>query len=420
MGKLCFGTYARLLQNALIKGHNKHVTGLLLGLITDNEDVRNQHGEPFDVTDKHASDLLNCKVSARKKIRDASGTPKIVSAAHDYFSDVVIPEIMPDLLADLIANLRWLILSDDEIPKSKQADFLALEEGGYPAEFLARVFLYAIKKPNTPSADIMVTEANGKSCPPLPTHPKEIPESELYLLLEANSVCPSCGKPLVNHKNSHSLPGYAITPIIPLRPTDDERAELGDLINDANDLETDNNKIALCLQCANQYKLHTSQQECTQLLDIKGKLRRNFDATVLLDKMYLDEQIEAVLRQIPIESEELLSDTLEYSALRVKEKIYSNVPLIIKTQSYVVQYYKFIKSLFSQMEHERILNFEDVANDVQRSYRKLASSGLMQEEIFTQLVLWFKKKGKVQSSLACEIIVAFFVQNCEVFHAPTQ
>jgi hypothetical protein len=72
------------------------------------------------------------------------------------------------------------------------------------------------------------------------------------------------------------------------------------------------------------------------------------------------------------------------------------------------------------MEREGILNFEDVANDVQRSYRKLSSIGLKQEEIFTQLVEWFKKKGKARSSLACEIIVAFFVQNCEVFHALTQ
>lgn len=420
MGRLCFGTYAKLLQKTLAADDNKHVVSLLLGLIIDNEDVRNQHGEPFDVSDKHASRLLNHKDNLRKKIKDASGTPKIINAARDYFDDVVIPEIMPDLVADLIADLRELIMSDVGIPKRKQTDFLALGDGDSLAEFLAKVFLYAIKKPNKLYADKKGMETSDELLPLSPARPRAIPESDIYLLLEANSVCPSCGKPLVNDKNNHSLPGYAITPIIPLRPTDDERTELGDLINNTYDPETNNNKIALCLECANRYKLHTTKEECRQLLDTKDSLRRNFDASVMLNKMYLEEQIEAVLRQIPFASAEQLSDTLEYNALRIKEKISSNVPLIIKTQGFVVQYYTFIKSVFSQMEREGILNFEDVANDVQRSYRKLSSIGLKQEEIFTQLVEWFKKKGKARSSLACEIIVAFFVQNCEVFHALTQ
>lgn len=255
----------------------------------------------------------------------------------------------------------------------------------------------------------------------LPAHLDVIPKSELYLLMEASSLCPSCGKPLVIDKNNNALSKYKLINILPPSPTDEQKAALGELLDKTINKEDYENKIALCLDCANSYSSVTTRAECERLLDIKDRLRRNFAAFKELDKMYLEEQIEAVLRQIPSASQEQLSDSLSYDALRVKEKIpESNVPLIIKTEGFVVPYYRYIKTLFSQLEREGILNFEDVANEVLLSYRKLSSNGLTHDEIYTQLVNWFKNKTNAQNTLACEIIVAFFVQNCEVFHALTE
>ena len=89
----------------------------------------------------------------------------------------------------------------------------------------------------------------------------------------------------------------------------------------------------------------------------------------------------------------------------------------MKTENFVIPYYKYIKSVFSQLEREGALSFVEVASDVKRSFQKLRSSGLNQDDIYTQLVNWIKTKTNVQNVLACEIIVAFFVQNCEVFDA---
>jgi hypothetical protein len=69
------------------------------------------------------------------------------------------------------------------------------------------------------------------------------------------------------------------------------------------------------------------------------------------------------------------------------------------------------------MEREGAFDFDGVASDVRRSFRKLESGGYPQEEIFKHLVEWFMKKTNTKSALPCEIIVAFFVQNCEVFSA---
>ena len=248
-----------------------------------------------------------------------------------------------------------------------------------------------------------------------------IPESDLYLLMETNNVCPVCSKTLVTDKNNNSLSRYAIAEIIPSSPSEEQRLELDDLIDNARDLDGNNNKIALCLECANKYTSNTTYDECLDLMEIKEKLFHNYIASETLDKMYLEEEIETILRQIATASPEQLSETLSLNAVRVRDKIpNSNMPLIFKTQGYVVHYYKFIKSVFSQLEREGKLSFEDVAHDVHRSFKKLDAEGLSQDEIYNNLVDWFKNKTKSQSVLACEIIVAFFVQDCEVFYAFAQ
>ena len=418
MRRLCFGTYARVVQKVMKPPNgNKDITEMLLSLIIDNVDITNQRGDVFVVTDKMASELLSHKTDVLKKIRDASATAEVIDSALYYFEDVVIPGIMPDLVEDLLADMRQLILSDHGIPKRKQSELLGVCDTSSLAEFLSDVYLYAIKQRNKIVFGDINMEVGGELTPALLPRKHSIPESDLYLLLETDSICPKCGKSLVNLKNGHSLAGYTITEIVPTHPTESVRETLGDLLEDTSILSQSENSIALCLDCSNSYSQYTDREECRALRTTKEKLRRNYDAAVMLDKMYLEEQIESILRSIPIDSVEQITETLEYTALRVRDKISSNVPLIIKTEGFVVQYYKFIKSVFSQLEREGNIDFDGVASDVKRSYKKLHASGYSQEEIYAHLVDWFMKKTNTKSILPCEIIVAFFVQNCEVFHA---
>jgi hypothetical protein len=416
MERLCFGTYAKRLQKTLIDSGNEKAAELLLDLITENVDILNRNGQPFVVTSKIASELLTHKVEVHKKIRDASGKPAVMDAARDYFEDAVIPFIMPDMVEDLLADMSQLISADTDIPKRKQSELLAIANADTLAEFLSSVYLYAIKQTNKISVSSTDTEFSTELTPPLSVRSDSIPESDLYLLMEAGSVCQSCGKTLVNIKNGHSLSGYAITEIVPTNPSQEVREELGDLL-DSLPTQLSDNRIALCLDCSNRHIRHTTWDECLALKRTKEKLRRDFDAATMLDKMYLEEQIEAVLRKIPVESTDEITETLEYEALRVRDKIHSNVPLIIKTEGFVVQYYQFIKTVFAQMEREGAIDFDAVASDVKCSFRKLESNGYSQEEIYAHLVDWFMKKTNTKSKPPCEIIVAFFVQNCEVFHA---
>jgi len=241
-------------------------------------------------------------------------------------------------------------------------------------------------------------------------------DSDINLLMEANRICPFCAKALVDTKGNSSLKQYKIVAILPIEPTINEISILGELLDNPADRNSFNNKIPLCLECANSYLTLLTKEECERLLDIKNRIQRNYIAVQMMDKMPLEKDIEAVLRGISNASYEELTDTLTYDVLKIKDKIpTTNVPLIIKTEGLVMQYYKYIRELFDQLQREINLDFDDVASDVKSSYRRLRKQNLTQDEIFASLTEWFKINSNTNNTIACEIIVAFFVQNCEVF-----
>lgn len=154
MGRLCFGTYAKIVQKSIKEpSGQRRVTELLMGLITDNEDVTNQEGEPFIVTEKLASNLFNCKINMRKIIKEASSSQIIIDTAHDYFEDVVMPEIMPEMIHDTIAELAALISNDETVPQDKKDEFLQFADPASLHIFLSELFLYVIKKDNKIALD---------------------------------------------------------------------------------------------------------------------------------------------------------------------------------------------------------------------------------------------------------------------------
>jgi len=55
---LCFGSYGQAVKKAKkSQKTNIVVAGLLLSLVTDNVDIKNQNGEPFDLSDKTAASI---------------------------------------------------------------------------------------------------------------------------------------------------------------------------------------------------------------------------------------------------------------------------------------------------------------------------------------------------------------------------
>ena len=70
------------------------------------------------------------------------------------------------------------------------------------------------------------------------------------------------------------------------------------------------------------------------------------------------------------------------------------------------------------MEREGTGDFELIASEVKIAFKKLDNGTLSQDEIVEYLAEWIKNKTGVgnQHITACRIVVAYFIQNCEVFN----
>lgn len=92
-----------------------------------------------------------------------------------------------------------------------------------------------------------------------------------------------------------------------------------------------------------------------------------------------------------------------------------NALLLHKVYSQISAFYYRVEELFKQIENIRGKKFKSIASVITGKYRKLSEKSLDQNQIFDSLVDWLKDIFPDASRIACEIIISFFVQNCEVF-----
>lgn len=417
MDRLCFATYAEMLQMALQEPNdNQSVANLLLEPIINAGNVTDKYREVLQITPKMVSGLFNRKQEIHKGIKGATSSIKVIDAIRHTCEHDVIPFLNPHAKDDYLEKLDNLIFKDSSISTIKRKELM--DKSVPPAYRLANILLYSINSSNkltTKKALPNIQQAEQL------TSSEETENSNLYLLMETNGMCPLCGTSLVNDKNGHSVQQYEIVSIYPsLTVSKDEEVWEG-VAKPCEELSSNLNKIVLCPKCSKDYKSYTTVAEYQQLLHKKQSLLRNYNAWKKISSIELEDQIEIILRKITTVSHNELSEPLNYNALRIRSKIeIQNFPLIIKTEGFVVNYYNYIKELFTQLESEGHLSFDDISMEVKMCCRKLLKQNLTQDEIFTQLVDWFKIKSSPSYDTACEVIVAFFVQNCEVFDEITK
>ena len=133
------------------------------------------------------------------------------------------------------------------------------------------------------------------------------------------------------------------------------------------------------------------------------------------DDVQLEDDIRTILSALGTikNASELVE--LEYEALRIDEKFDAeNFILKNETQMQVVTYYRYIEKVFSNSNAD----FDMIASEIKVSSMKLEKAGLSQQDVIRQLSEWIRNKAGLgtESLLACNIVVSFFIQNCEVFH----
>lgn len=241
-------------------------------------------------------------------------------------------------------------------------------------------------------------------------------------LLEVNGLCPLCGKNLLAVKGKVNSKLYQIAHIYPNSPTEYQIKKLMGLERLGNNCEDFENKIALCKDCHGVYDDGVIKEEYLYLVDVKKKLLSVANSKTLLSFQYLEEEISLILNSLnQITSENIKELDLKYKGLEVKKKFEVRYTLLKnKIESYNCIYYYFIKETFQNLERENQVHFNLVASEIKTSFLKCELETDDKSNIFNSLVLWMHSKIKNSSLEACEIVIAFFVQNCEVFDEITE
>ena len=225
------------------------------------------------------------------------------------------------------------------------------------------------------------------------------------LLEDCKNYCsmPGCQKHLhLLLPDGQSLPNYEIIRIDEAKPA-------------AYD-----NILAVCPDC---FQIHTLSKHTTArkntLKAQKQCQTAQRESQRLLAEATIDKSIVSVIESLgKLKASDF--EILNYSPVPLKEKIPSNFPFLKSTVAgYVIQYYQYIERTMKQLSLENRYNDDLVRAEIKTIYRDMAKKTNDKTQIFQNLA------GKLssisnQNILPCSVIIAYFIQSCEVFDAPSK
>lgn len=241
-------------------------------------------------------------------------------------------------------------------------------------------------------------------------------------LLEVGGLCPLCGKNLLATKGNSKSKLYQIAHIYPNSPLPNEIKELHGLERLGINCEDFKNKIALCKDCHGYYDDHKKKDEYLKLVKMKKKLLNLANVRVAASHQDLEDEIILVINALSyVNMRTLEKMKLEYNALKISDKIDDSYMILKnKIESYVCIYFNFIKETFRNLDASGQLNFNIIASEIRTSFLKCERELSNKSDIFYSMVNWMNSQLDNSSYEACEVVVSYFVQNCEVFNEITK
>lgn len=230
---------------------------------------------------------------------------------------------------------------------------------------------------------------------------------------EVGGLCPLCGKQLIKKSTMNLLKKYEIAHIYPCNPTKKDLDVLSTVIPPAN-IESSANKIALCLDCHNEYDNDKTLDKYIELRKIKDKLLEKASIDIEIYNYPLEEDISEILSKLLIiPDEEISSLELSMKAIKISDKLEDEYRLLRREiEEKVAKYFGLIQKMFKE---KGAAKFESIALQIKSFYLTCKNRTIDKNVIFDEVIKWISIKCGGKDRRACAIIAAFFVQNCEVF-----
>jgi DNA-directed RNA polymerase subunit RPC12/RpoP len=249
---------------------------------------------------------------------------------------------------------------------------------------------------------------------------KKYTENENILLYnEVDGQCPICSVELMYKKKEKSYKKFEIAHIYPLNPTSIEKILLKDeekLSLDLNDLK---NVICLCVDCHTKFDRPRTIKEYKEMVQIKKKIIKTNEERTLWSNHNIETSINKIIEMLVSKSdfEDEENINLTYDPKKIDDKTNETITVLTKRKikRNVEDYFLFIKKKFNEVDKLQPVTSEVIASQIKTYYLKMKQHYKSQKDIFDGLVNWLNIKTDNVSVDASEIIISYFVQNCEVF-----
>ena len=412
MKKLCFGTFATILKICSAKRiSQKLLCGTMLLSIAPTYDIRGEDGT--------VSDLILGKKNLSPNITDKAPTvdPRAVS---NYFKQHILNMLDSNKRSLIILALKDIIASDNtiepdtivEIVNGMTKKSIVRRDAFVFEDFIAGVFLYTVLNVENRNCEESVKVTTTEYIQSFEDQKMDISfittysnlsmetayeiaidARSLVLLAETGGKCQKCGRVLGIKKEGNDV---NFAKVVRLSETDE---------------------VVLCVECEREIQ-NASEEVKLALLSEKHDLEVLMAARDATSRYTIEKQIEQVLREVDLM--DVTDDTqLKIEPVKVENKI-TEKRLKERVLFDVRRLYQGVNDALDRLAGENKLNVDKFAKSVKRMYEDASESHISQSAIYNLLVeTLFEKTGRKYRE-ACEIIISYFVQRCEVFDEITK
>ena len=412
MKKLCFGTFATILKICSAKRiSQKLLCGTMLLSIAPTYDIRGEDGT--------VSDLILGKKNLSPNITDKAPTvdPRAVS---NYFKQHILNMLDSNKRSLIILALKDIIASDNtiepdtivEIVNGMTKKSIVRRDAFVFEDFIAGVFLYTVLNVENRNCEDSVKETTTEYIQSFEDQKMDISfittysnlsmetayeiaidARSLVLLAETGGKCQKCGRVLGIKKEGNDV---NFAKVVRLSETDE---------------------VVLCVECEREIQ-NASEEVKLALLSEKHDLEVLMAARDATSRYTIEKQIEQVLREVDLM--DVTDNTqLKIEPVKVENKI-TEKRLKERVLFDVRRLYQGVNDALDRLAGENKLNVDKFAKSVKRMYEDASESHISQSAIYNLLVeTLFEKTGRKYRE-ACEIIISYFVQRCEVFDEITK
>lgn len=401
MKKLCFGSLAMVLVKCKAQAtKQKQLIGTLLLSVNEQYDICGDDG------------AISALVTGRKNLSDyvtlhiGDMEPKELS---QKIRDNVLKLLDHNKFSHLVLAIKAILAEDTDIAETTPVE---LVNGFTKAEILSRdvfvisdfiagVFLYTAQYTKNDKCESNVKEISDDFIRNFDTQRDEILFVQSYglknleilsevtsdadainLLALENGQCPCCAKPLKVEQ----------TVLIELEPAD---------------------SLLFCSGCA--VNIQNSPEKKAEYLAVKKRLQADAEATDAISSNITSDDVREIIEMIA-SGEPITESALRMSPLKIEEKI-SDCHLRRKVKAFVVDgMYEMVNEVINQLASVNKLNVHRFGRSIKRMYEDAEDSLTSQSEIFNKMASYLYVKAGQKNYEACEILISYFVQSCEVFN----